>query len=78
LACGLIAVLNLVRATRPEDTTITWMAFVASLCWAAVAVGFGLAIGNVMDPRVMWHLITALALTIFSLQTAFRHAQTQQ
>jgi hypothetical protein len=78
LAGGLTAVLNLVRAGRPEDTTVAWITFVASLCWAAVAVGFGAAIGNLIDPRVLWHVVSALALTTFSLRTALRRAQTQR
>jgi hypothetical protein len=78
LACALTAVLNLVRAARSEDMTIAWIAFVASICWVAVAVGFGAAIGNLIDPRVLWHAVAALALTVYSLRTAFRRAQTQQ
>jgi hypothetical protein len=70
LAGGLIAVLNLVRAGRPEDATLAWITCVASLSWFAVAVGFGAAIGNLIDPRVLWHAIAALALTAFSLRTA--------
>ena len=70
LAGGLTAVLNLVRAGRPADYTLAWIAFGASLCWAAVVFGFGAAIGNLIDPRVLWHGISALALAAFSLRTA--------
>ncbi len=69
LAGGLTAAINLLRAARPEDTTLAWVAFVASIGWCAVAIGFGAAIGNLFDPRVLWHAISALALAGFSLRT---------
>jgi hypothetical protein len=77
LAGGLTAVLNLVRAGRPKDTTVAWISLVASLCWAAVAVGFGAAIGNLIDPRVLWHLVCALALATFSVLTVVGRAPTE-
>jgi hypothetical protein len=70
LAAGLLAVLNLVRARRPADRTLAWITFFGSLCWVAVAIGFGVAIGNVYDPRPLWHAITALVLAAFCLRTA--------
>ena len=69
LASGLLAILNLVRAGRPADRTLAWITFVGSLCWVAVAIGFGLAIGNINDPRPLWHAISALVLAGFSLRT---------
>ncbi len=77
LAGGLTSVINLVRAGRPEDTTVAWISLVASICWAIVAVGFGAAIGNLIDPRALWHLVCALALAAFSVRTAVGRAQTQ-
>ena len=70
LAAGLLAVLNLVRAGRPADRTLAWITFFGSLCWVAVAIGFGVAIGNIYDPRPLWHAISAFALAVFSLRTA--------
>jgi hypothetical protein len=70
LAAILLAVLNLVRASRPQDRTLAWITFCGSLCWAAVALAFGMAIGNVADPRVLWHAISALVLAAFSVRTA--------
>jgi len=69
LAAGLVGVLNLVRAGRPDDHTLAWITLVGSLAWAGVAIAFGAAIGNVFDPRVLWHAITALVLAGFSLRT---------
>jgi hypothetical protein len=69
LAAGLVAALNLVRAGRPHDHTLAWITLVGSLAWAGVAIAFGAAIGNLFDPRVLWHAITALVLAGFSLRT---------
>jgi len=77
LAGGLTSVVNLVRAGRPEDTTVAWISLVAAICWAIVAAGFGAAIGNLIDPRVLWHLVCALALATFSVLTVIGRAQTQ-
>lgn len=77
LAGALTSVLNLVRAGRAEDTTIAWISLVASLCWATVAAGFGAAIGNLIDPRVLWHVICALALATFSLRTVAGRSRTK-
>ena len=75
LAGGLISVLNLIRSGRPEDLTLAWIAFAGSLSWVAVAVSFGLSVGNLFDPRVLWHAISALALAGFSLRTVIGRAQ---
>jgi hypothetical protein len=69
LAAGVIALLNLVRAGRPDDHTLAAITFAGSLAWGGIAIAFGAAIGNVVDPRVLWHAITALALAAFSLRT---------
>ncbi|HWK64316.1 MAG TPA: hypothetical protein VNS34_05210 [Rhizobiaceae bacterium] len=69
LAAGLIAVLNLLRRERPGDRALAVICLAASLTWAAVAFAFGEAIGNVVDPRVLWHAIAALALALFSLKS---------
>jgi hypothetical protein len=69
LAAGLLAVLNLVRAGRPADHPLARITLFGCLCWVAVAVGFGLSIGDVYDPRVLWHAISALVLAAFSLRT---------
>ena len=72
LAATLLGVLNLVRVGRPEDKTLAWITFSGCLCWASVAMAFGSAIGDIVDPRVLWHVICALALAAFSFRTAIR------
>lgn len=69
LAAGLIAILNLLRRERPGDRALAGICLAASLAWAGVALAFGRAIGNVVDPRVLWHVIAALALAMFSLRS---------
>ena len=69
LAAGLLAVLNLVRAGRPDDHTLAAITLVGSLAWVGIAIAFGVAIGNVVDPRVLWHAVAALVLAGFSLRS---------
>jgi hypothetical protein len=75
LAAGLLAVLNLVRAGRPDDHTLAAITLAGSLAWFGIAIAFGAAIGNVVDPRVLWHAIAALALAGFSLRTLLKRSQ---
>ena len=70
-AGGLIATINLVRSGRSEDVPIAWISLVASSCWFMVAIGYGATIGNVFDPRVLWHAICALALAAAILKLGF-------
>lgn len=68
LAAILVAVLNLLRRGHPRDKALALTSAVASVAWAAIALAFGAAIGNMLDPRVLWHAIAALALAGFSLR----------
>jgi hypothetical protein len=71
LAAGLLAALNLVRAGRPNDKTLALITMIGTACWALVALGFGISIGNVRDPRPLGHVIISVALVIFSGLTLF-------
>jgi hypothetical protein len=42
-----------------------------------VALGFGISIGNVLDPRPLGHVIISIALVIFSGLTLFRSSTGQ-
>jgi Na+-translocating ferredoxin:NAD+ oxidoreductase RnfD subunit len=73
----LVAAINLLRASRPADRPLAWIAFAGSLALAASAFSFGALIGNVFDPRALANSVAALALAGFSLKTALREAQAQ-
>jgi peptidoglycan/LPS O-acetylase OafA/YrhL len=68
LAAGLLAILNLLRAGRPGDNALAWITFIGCLCWVCLALAFGSSIGRVVDPRVLWHVICAVMLALFSLR----------
>jgi hypothetical protein len=69
LAALLLAVLNLMRAGRPTDRTLALVCLVGSIAWVAVALGFGAAIGDVLDPRALIHAVNAGVLAVFSIRT---------
>lgn len=71
LAAALTAAVNLLRVDRPSDRALAVTSLFASLAWLAVALGFGAAIGNLADVRVLWHVLAALGLAIFSARQAF-------
>jgi len=77
LAAGLLASLNFVRAGRPNDKTLALITMIGTACWALVALGFGISIGNVLDPRPLGHVIISIALVIFSGLTLLRSSTGQ-
>jgi hypothetical protein len=74
LAAALLGVLNIVRAGRPDDKTLATITAVGTACWALVALGFGKSIGNVLDPRVVSHVLISVVLVIFSGLTLRRRS----
>ena len=72
LAAGLVATLNIVRAGRSDDKTLAAIAAIGTACWALVAFGFGVSIGNVLDPRPLGHVVISMVLVIFSGITLWR------
>ena len=69
LAALLVAALNLLRVGRPNDRSLAWVSFFASVAWVAVALGFGAAIGHLADPRAVIHAVNAAVLAGLSLRT---------
>ncbi len=65
----LLGALNLVRAGRPEDTTLAWICLVAGLCHIASALRFGVLIGNLFDFRVVIFTLVTLGLCAMSGRT---------
>ena len=57
-----IVFLHLVRIGRPRDRPIAAGAIITKLVWVAIALAFGHAIGNIAAPRVVMHVVVALAL----------------
>jgi len=66
----LIAAVNLLRVARPGDHPLAWISFAGSLSWAVAAIAAGVLLGNIFDPRPVWHYVTALVLAGFSLRAA--------
>ena len=77
LAAGLIATLNIVRAGRPDDKTLAVITLVGTACWALVALGFGMSIHNVLDPRPLGHVVISIILVFFSGITLWRRSTKQ-
>jgi acid phosphatase family membrane protein YuiD len=77
LAAGLLAVLNIVRAGRPDDKTLAVITAVGTALWALVAFAFGVSIHNVLDPRPLGHVTISMILVIFSAIT-LRQSSTEQ
>ncbi len=75
LAALLVGVINLLRASRPSDRPVAWIALLGSLAWAIAAFVFGALIGNVFDVRALIHGIAALALAAFSVKTLLTPAE---
>jgi hypothetical protein len=69
LAAALIVVINWLRSSRAGDKPIAWLALIGSLGWVVVALLFGQAIGNVFDPRVLVHALSAAGLAGFSTKS---------
>ena len=66
----LLGALNLLRTNRPDDRALAWITGAGSLCWAGVAVAFGVVIENVLDPRAVLNVVFALGLACFSIKAA--------
>ena len=69
LAAALLVALNVMRMNRPNDRTLGWVSLVGCLCWVVIVLLFGSAIGNIIDFRVLLHVVAALGLSILSWRT---------
>ena len=67
----LLAAVNLLRADRPGDHGLAWVAAGASLVYAGISVAFGgLLVGNYLDPRAVGFAVISFGLAAFSLRAA--------
>jgi hypothetical protein len=71
----LVAAVNLLRAGRPTDRPLAWIAGVGSLALSISAFTFGVLTGNVFDARALVNSLAALALAGFSAKTALGAAK---
>ena len=65
----LLGALNLVRAGRPNDTTVAWICLVAGLCHIIATLRFGVLISNLFDFRVVLFILVTVGLCAMSLRT---------
>jgi len=75
LAALLLAALNLMRVNRPADRALALVCTAGSIAWVGIAVGFGVSIGNALDPRALIHAVNAAVLAGFSIRTVARASQ---
>lgn len=61
--------LHLVRAGRPTDRPVAWIATLGTVGWFFVALAFGVSIHHVLDPRPFSHMIISAVLVAFGVRT---------
>lgn len=69
VAVLLTAALNLLRTARPRDRAVAILATCGTAGWLIVCILFGMNIRNLLDPRVLVHIINSLVLLGFCLRT---------
>jgi hypothetical protein len=69
LSTALLGALNLVRAGRPGDKTLAAITAIGTACLGIHAFAFGVSIGNVLDPRPLFHIVVSVVLVFFSVRT---------
>lgn len=72
IAAWAIAVLNWLRAGRPNDIVIAAWAVAGALLWALMMIWLALAADMTRDIRIWLFLIVCGALVVFGLQTLAR------
>ena len=77
LAALLLGALHLMRVGRPGDRMLTMVALAGSVAWVAIALSFGIAVGNVLDPRALIHATVALVLGMFAVRSLWLSARHQ-
>lgn len=63
----LIVCLQVLRVVRPNDQPVRIVATIATAAWLALALWFGDAIGNILDPRALMHAGVSAALLLTTL-----------
>ena len=65
----LLATVNLLRAGRPGDRALGWIALVFNVLWIPSVIRFGQLIHNMADPRVIFFLLISVGLCGMSVRT---------
>lgn len=60
---ALLAALGWLLAGR-NDPELSWIVAAGCLGWLVTVGAFGRAIGNIADPRVLYHLVVGMGLAI--------------
>jgi len=66
----LLAALNFLRAGRPGDRALAWVTVAGTLCQLLSTLRFGVLIGDMFDPRVIFFAIVCVGLVAFGLRSA--------
>lgn len=66
----LLAALNFLRAGRPRDRALAWMTLTGTLCQLVITLRFGVLIGDLLDPRVIFFSVVCVGLAGFGLRGA--------
>ena len=72
IAAWAIAVLNWLRAGRPNDIVIAVWAVAGALTWALMMIWLGVAADMIRDVRIWLFLFVSGGLVVFGLQTIAR------
>lgn len=67
-----VVFLQVLRIVRKNDRWITLGASAATAAWVVLALAFGLAVGNLWDPRALMHAGVSAALLVTTF-VSFRH-----
>ena len=70
----LLAALNFMRAGRPCDPVFAWVTLAGTLCQLAITLRFGVLIGDMLDPRVLFFALVCLGLAAFGVRTGIGKA----
>lgn len=65
----LLAVLNFLRAGRPGDRALAWVTLAGTLCQLVITLRFGVLIGDLLDPRVIFFSVVCLGLAVFGVRS---------
>jgi len=65
----LLAALNFLRAGRPGDRAFAWVTVAGTLCQLAITLRFGVLIGDLLDPRVIFFSVVCVGLAGFGVRS---------